>query len=270
MTRCLAAIAVLLCAGDALAEKPKLVVLALTVPKELDAATAAAMDDAIASEAGRRGYFEAISSREVAVLLGLERQKQLLGCAEDSTSCLAELSGALGARFILSGSLARIGAAWQLSLQMQDSQKTQTVGRSTRIAKDVTSLRGLLPWMLAEATATPVPPPPSKVLPIVLISSGALLVVAGGFVGVQALQREAALQRELERGKTLPGLLAPAADYQADETSLRWQKNGSLLGVGIGAAAVGLGIYLWPPDPMRGAFVLVPTGNGVLFAGEFP
>jgi hypothetical protein len=37
-------------------------------------------------------------------LLGLERQKQMLGCAEDSSNCLAELAGALGARFVLNGS----------------------------------------------------------------------------------------------------------------------------------------------------------------------
>ena len=65
----------------------------------------------ITSEVQRRGFFQVISQQDIATMLGLERQKQLMGCADDSTSCLAELSGALGARFVMSGTLTRLGLA---------------------------------------------------------------------------------------------------------------------------------------------------------------
>src|SRR4051812_29987801 len=49
-----------------------------------------------------------ITARDIATVLGLERQKQLLGCASDGNSCIGELGNALGAKGILNGSLARI------------------------------------------------------------------------------------------------------------------------------------------------------------------
>ena len=36
-----------------------------------------------------------MTSGEVAQVIGLERQKQLLGCSETGASCMAELAGAL-------------------------------------------------------------------------------------------------------------------------------------------------------------------------------
>ena len=39
-------------------------------------------------------------------MLSLERQKQLLGCADDSASCMAELAGALGSTYLTVGQVA--------------------------------------------------------------------------------------------------------------------------------------------------------------------
>ena len=44
----------------------------------------------------RRPGAEVVSGAEIRSLIGFERQKQLLGCKEDS-SCIAEMGGALGA-----------------------------------------------------------------------------------------------------------------------------------------------------------------------------
>lgn len=246
--------------------KAKLVVLSLTAPKELPASTRGALDDAIAHAAAQRGFFEVLSSHDVEVLLGLERQKALLGCSEDS--CLAELSGALGARFVLSGTLGRVGESWQLSLQTQDTQKAVTIGRATRIARDVESLHALLPWLVSEATATPLPPAPSRFWPITLISAGSLFAIAGAYVGVRALEDEVSTRNELARGVLVPGLLGPVAQYQDMETSIRVRKTGSIIALAVGAGLVALGIWLWKPDPSRGAAVaLVPTFDGAVLVG---
>lgn len=246
--------------------KAKLVVLSLTAPKELPASTLAALNDAIAHAAAQRGFFEVLSSHDVEVLLGLERQKELLGCSEGS--CLTELSGALGARFVLSGTLGQVGESWQLSLTTQDTQKAITIGRATRIARDVEALHALLPWMVSEATATPLPPAPSRFWPITAISAGSLLAIAGAYVGVRALEDETSTRNELARGTLLPGLLGPVAQYQDMETSIRVRKTGSIIALAIGAGLVALGIWLWKPDPSRGAAVaLLPTADGVVLVG---
>lgn len=59
---------------------------------------------------------EVTSGRDIEAMLGLERQKQLLGCDENS-ACIAELGGALGVDFLLVGDVARVGARYQLTVK---------------------------------------------------------------------------------------------------------------------------------------------------------
>jgi hypothetical protein len=246
------------------APKPKLVVLSIDAAANVDPATRAVFDDGIAGAVAKTGAFEVISAREVQVLLGLERQKQLLGCAEESSSCLAELSGALGARFVLSGALAPLGGTWQLTLQLQDTTKSVTVGRSSRLAKNLDGLRALLPWAVAEATGTPPPAAPSKIGPLAMVAGGGLLAALGGAAVFQALTEGAAIRRELDRGTGLQRLEA----YESDEGRLTLQRNLGILGLALGGAVLAAGIILWPPDVARG-LALVPTPSGAVLVGVF-
>ena len=59
-----------------------------------------------------------ITSSEIQQLLGFERQKQLLGCAESSSSCQAELANALGVDGLVTGSIGRIGKTLQINLKI--------------------------------------------------------------------------------------------------------------------------------------------------------
>src|SRR3954464_15436468 len=70
------------------------------------------------SELTREGGFKVTTKNDVAQVLGIERQKQLLGCGDAQSSCLAELAGALGVDGILSGSLARIGSGFTVTLRV--------------------------------------------------------------------------------------------------------------------------------------------------------
>lgn len=266
-------LAVLLHTAAGAAEKPRLVVMELTPGSGVDAAAAAPLTDAIASEAVARGFFEVLSTRDVQTLLGLERQRQLLGCSEEAAqSCLAELSGALGARFVLSGSLARLGSTWQLSLTTLDSQRAQPIGRSTRLAKSLDELRVGLPWAVAEATATPMPPPPSRVVPVTLLGVGGAGAMFGLVWGAVHLAQERELAARLDAAKSTPGLLAPAASYEEQArflTTQKWVAAGSLAG---GLALVVLGAVLMPSDSTSGGAraALVPTGTGAALVGVFP
>lgn len=248
----------------AASEKPVLAVLdvqAVGAPQE----NAAALTDAIAQEATRRGFFQVISSNDIRTLIGVERQKELLGCGDNS--CTMELSGALGARFVLQSQLTKLGDSFQLSLQMLDTQKNQSMGRSVRLAKDVRELADTLPWSLSEATATPLPPAPSKVLPVVLISGGGLLFVGAGVIGIDALSRERALRSELEQGTS--GIYMSRSTYQSELDVIGRNKALALGGLIGGAAIAALGFILFPRDP-AGRVALVPTFNGAALVGVWP
>lgn len=54
---------------------------------------------------------------DVAALLGLERQRQLLGCGEESSSCAVELANALGADVLLVGSLGKFDGSYRLDVR---------------------------------------------------------------------------------------------------------------------------------------------------------
>jgi TolB-like protein len=246
------------------ADKPKLAVLDVQ-PIGVEVEKAAALGEAITQELSRRGFFEVISSSDIRTLLGVERQRQLLGCGD--SSCTAELSGALGARFVLQSSLTRLGDSLQLSLQMLDSARAQTVARSVRLATDVKQLADVLPWALAEATATPLPPAPSKVLPWTLIGLGATAFAGGGVVAIDGFSRDRALKAEL---RDVTGVFRTRDVYLEEIEVIARNKAIGLSLVAGGAALLGLGILLYPKDPAGGSLALLPTTNGAVLVGVMP
>jgi len=61
---------------------------------------------------------EVIGSRDLASLISIERQRQLLGCSDESTSCLQEISDALGAPLTVTGTLSIAGKAMRLDVKL--------------------------------------------------------------------------------------------------------------------------------------------------------
>ncbi len=258
-----------LLAATATPEVPRLLVQQFTV-RGVDEATAESISDGVGPEIDRRGYFRSLTSKDVQTILGLERQKQLMGCAEAS-SCLAELAGAMGAPYLLSGTISQIGPSLQLSMQMIDVSKSQVVARSIRIARDAQGLRQLLPWALAEATATPPPPRPSKVPGFAFIGAGSAAAAIGLALGASALIQEQQFRHDLKSGERTSGLLENPAYYQQKGDGLAVQKSIGLAALCGGAALVGVGIYLLPSGPASGevSVAMMFTGSGVAFAGSF-
>ncbi len=256
-------------------ERPKLLVSDLTAQDVLPA-QAAAVTDGVVQTLAERGYFQVISTRDVQTLASIERQRQILGCSVEEQACAVNLGEALGARFVLSGSLSRLGDAYQLSLQVLDTVKGQSIGRSTRLAGELDTLRLLLPYAVAEATGSPLPPPPSRVLPYALIAAGGGAFVAGGFWGMLALSRERVLNDELcpggqsSAGNCSGTNLSLRAQYVEENRSLGRDKTIALVLLGAGVAAAGAGLYLMPPPEGGPRVALVPAGSGVAFVGVLP
>ncbi len=74
--------------------------------------------DYFAQQLQRAGGFTVISQSEIASLLGLERQRQLLGCDDNTSNCMAELSAALGTDALLAGSVAKSEAGYVVNLKV--------------------------------------------------------------------------------------------------------------------------------------------------------
>jgi hypothetical protein len=231
-----ALLTLVLCAAD---DKPKLVVLDLTPQAGVEPQLASVLTDAVSSQVAARGFFDVTTSKDVQTLLGLERQKQLLGC-HDEGSCLTELAGAIGARFVLSGQLARVGGTYQLTLQTLDTQKAQPVGRSMKLAKSFDALREQLPYAVADATGTPPPLPPSRVLPFTLIGVGVAAVIASAVVGLNAITQETQINQDLMSGSQLRSL----SYYQQAQSNYGTQRTISLIGLCAGLVIGVLGIVL--------------------------
>lgn len=279
--RALAVCCCMVVASGALAEtpgpRPRLVVNELQ-PLEVSADEAAAMGDAVVTWLSHRELFEVVGPRDLQTLVGAERQRELLGvCAQDSLACSLDLSKLLSARFVLSGQLAKVGSAYQLTLQMVDTQRSETVGRTSHLAGSLEALRQLVPWAAAEATGSPLPPPPSRALPITLLSVGGAAVLAGGVVGLLALSHQAQLNDELcpsgpdAAGRCTGVNLQGRAFYVAQQDALTVQKVLSVSLMGAGAVLLGLGVWLMPADDARTrvSLRLVPTPGGLAFAGGF-
>jgi hypothetical protein len=63
--------------------------------------------------------FQVITPTDIGAALGLERQKQILGCTE--SSCLAEIGGAMGADYIVHGEMAALERDTALTLTLTDT-----------------------------------------------------------------------------------------------------------------------------------------------------
>ena len=86
-----------------------------------------------------------VTSREIASLLGIERQRQLLGCSEGG--CIAELANALGVDGLVLGDVALLSGRYQLNLKIIATSD----GRTVALASSSVSSEGELVEALTAA-----------------------------------------------------------------------------------------------------------------------
>jgi TolB-like protein len=248
------------------------------------AGTATILTDIVAADVARAGY-EVISSNDIVAMLGFEKQKQALGCAEEA-SCLAQLGGALGATYLLSGQVGTIGTQYRVSLILVDTKGARTAARAAEFCDRTedalvkaarSSVAQLLAAVARPNAALAAQPAASKTQPVAAAPrgrtaayvsfgvSGALLV--GGLVmGLQA-------QSQYNDLKKLQGQPGYASAWDSRHASISTKaKTADLLFVG-GALAAGAGLWLWPwGDGGRAvavAPVVAPGAVALAAAGRF-
>lgn len=124
-----------------LAASPKLAIPSFTGVRP-DVASYCA--ERLADELGRAG-FVVVTEKQIGALLGLERQ--LLGCSDQSSECLAELTNALGADALVSGSVSQLGQRLLLDVRVfsaKTGERLTVVHGEAEREDDIPSLLGRL------------------------------------------------------------------------------------------------------------------------------
>jgi hypothetical protein len=239
----------------------------------------------LATDAGAR----VTTKTEVSALLGFERQKQLLGCSEESSSCLAEIAGALGVDGVLVGSVATFGAELALTVKVVGAKDGEPLASwSTRAKKDAvldalgTGARALAQQLrgrgVASARAQVAAPAPTLAVSSVeaeprslrsrawmpAAGGGALLLGGGVFYGLARSQK--AELRKTDVNRTAAQLDALVRGGKRNQTL-----GFALMGAGAAGLLAGAGLYAFGAPEAPGLALVPSRGGGALvLSGTLP
>lgn len=234
--------------------REKLVVLELSTSDDASSKTARLVQEQVATELMSLERYDIIGQSDITALLGLERQKQLLGCSDEASSCMAELSGALGARWLVMGTLGRAGTKLRFDLKLVDSAASKTVARSGRVLANDDELFAAVPEMVRALVGVTAPRLP--IAPLIVGGVGAVAAVIGSVLLGTAVSANQTLNRERA------GIAVSSAQAQLKEQQLSYWAGLGVLAAG-GAALVGglVWFFVAPVEPPASAWLGVgPSG----------
>lgn len=219
---------------------------------------AAALLGRFAGQLARPGRIEVLTHRDLQELLGFERQKALLGCSSESSSCMAELGSALGADVMVSGTITQVGTRYIASLRaLKMADGTAIYAESTRTE----NLDGVSDWIdaQAQAMASALAPPTRQAsvswAPWAFVGVGA----AGAIAGTLLLGLAAADANTLRNPGPMTQLESVAQAGAAKQLS-------GALALGAGVLTV-VGALVWhlvlSPAPQASAWNWFLGGAGV-------
>ncbi len=276
------------------AGKIRVVVLNVSTTDARLKALAESVSEQILTELGHVRSLDLVGTSDMATMVGLERQKAMMGCGEQSSECMAEISSALGAPWVLTGTLGRAGKATRIDLKLiraRDGRATYRDGRNFNEESETFDLvTAMLKGLVAElgatsdATAAPAMPgattpapvdsaptisqpgPPLRWQPWATVGAGGVALVVGGVVAGLAVQDALALQ--------VPGSMASrdglAAERLGNSANARVAAGSVVAGLGVAALAGGLAwALLGQPGGSGAAVVVAPSGVTVAWGGAW-
>ena len=113
---------------------------ALPARAAVDKNSAALVTELVTTSLDKEQRFEVLSSSDVRRQLEIEANKATLGCDADSSSCLAEIAGAMGAQLVVYGKLGTLDDVVILTLNLFDSAQAKAVGRVALKEKSLSAL----------------------------------------------------------------------------------------------------------------------------------
>jgi hypothetical protein len=196
---------------------------------------------------------------EVQALLGLERQRQLLGCTDDSASCMAELAGALGVDGLITGNVARIDKGYVLTLKIIRAGDGAPMGSySGRVADESAALDWLA--QTAHEFANSVAPKTGAPSTGVHLRGKSWIPAAGAAVllgvGLGLFIQTKLLAGTLKNGD---GADPSQLNQTLSGAQTRQDLGVALLGVGVAALAVAVIFFITGNEPSSAIALLGPT-----------
>ena len=258
-----------------LADLPKLAVLPLRA-KRVDKELVTALDERLLSMLGEQTTYEILSPSDIRGVLDLEKYREVLSC--EDASCLLDLSGALGADLLLTGTVSRLGDTLLVNMTQVHARTAEVRGRGSQtIPNDERLLEPALRVAVGAALdlnvsdvdlltkLQPVPSvepawAPSLLMSMGLVSSGALSAGLGAYLGYRAGNQSSESSggdgstTTATPGSTTgtdEGIPGPDPDPDPDpEPEPEPTPEGSrvskaLMIAGAVVAAVGVGMWVW-------------------------
>ncbi len=215
------------------AERTRIAVMEITATRNFDKGLNTLLNELLLTELSEE--WDVVGKSDIASMLGFEQQKQMLGCSDENASCLAEIGGALGAPYILSGNIGNLGKKHNINLKVLETSKSKIISRHSVIAGEteeqlVADLQKALKALMekvpgaaskqkAEAAAK-APPPQAAAAAAPKESS-------------PSVSKDKAAAPSAAAAATAP----PAVAKQSASHAASW------VGIGVGVAAVGGGIF---------------------------
>ncbi len=262
--------------------------------------TAVILTDIVVSEVAK-SRVEVVSKGDISAMIGFEKEKQILGCSDDS-KCLAEVGGALGVDYMLTGQVGLIGSRYRISLLLVDSKRAKVAARSARFCdrnedalalaaqETVAELMAAIPRReAAPVAAAPAPAPmtaagaaaapgaappvaqavatrgPNRTAAWITLGASGACLVGGVVVGLMAKSK----YDDLKSQQGSANYLTTWDSESKTITRLKNVANGLYV---VGLVGAGVGTYLWlSAKPSGVAVVPVVTGEqvGLAAAGQF-
>jgi hypothetical protein len=219
---------------------------------------------------GRSGGVRVTTKGDIAQLLGMERQRQLLGCSDGTGACIAELVGGLGMEAVLSGSIAKSGTRYTVTLRTIRVADGAEVASTSERFDDERALEAFLDEEAARLArkielafgrrAPEAAGHPERWVPA--IAGGVVLLTGAGLE----------LAARLDVG-TLTSGAVPIAEQPAVISRGKTLETAGWVMVGVGAAAVAASV-VWAVAADSGTprVAVVPLQGGALlsFGGGLP
>lgn len=117
--------------GDAHAQGPEVRPRAAVMPLQvarLPTEVVSVLDELLLNQLHSLRRFEVVSLSDMNALLGLEKARDLAKCNE--IACAVDLGGALGARYLITGSVARLGDQIIITLKLLDTREARVDTRA--------------------------------------------------------------------------------------------------------------------------------------------
>jgi TolB-like protein len=231
--------------------KPTMVqVLPLASENGVDPASAKVLTEFLATSLALHKELKVFGQSDLQALLRQAKDRRTVGCDNAADACLAEVAGALGAEWLVTGTVGRLGEALVLSVRVLDTHKHNVLAQASKItlgepSELLRAVQEIVPELLRDARPEAPPPPGRSPVAYLLATGTALtLVTAGIFAGWTIANYVAnnAARNDFLSGTVLPSGYAGMAQYSSTQGTLHVTAAvadiSAVIGIGLGVATV--------------------------------